>query len=162
DSLLFVDNRGANFNNRATLVLLDAGTAVQEVRRIGEMSEVSISSVAQEAYDAGSLVRVVTLGDASTVAITAGVAAGATADPVSDMRPLHVGEQVLVGSPGSYERHVVATVTPGGVAPNGNITTVAPLAAPKGAADHVVERRSLTVDARAGLTFLALDDRSGL
>ncbi|HMC59566.1 MAG TPA: hypothetical protein VKJ01_10270, partial [Candidatus Solibacter sp.] len=161
DSLLFVNNRGGNFATRADLVLLDGATTVREVRRIGEMSQVQISPPAQELYPAGSLVDVVTLGDDSTARLTGPAAAGPTPKPVTDIRPFHVGQHILVGTSGNYERHVVATIVPG-AAPAGTIATAAPLAANKAAPDIVVARYLLTADTRAGLTFLAIDDRSGL
>jgi phage tail sheath protein FI len=162
DSLLFINARGGNFNTRADLVLLDRGAAVQEVRRIGEMRQVQISSLAQQPYDAGSLVQVVAIGDDATSQLTGPVAAGPNPLPVNDLRPFHVGQDVLVGlAGGPYEKHVVATITPG-VAPAGTLTTVAAIAANQAAGNLVIARHGLTADAHAGLTFLALDDRSGL
>ncbi len=162
DSLLFINSRGASFNNQVNLVLLDRGTAVQEVRRIGEMRQVQISSLAKAPYDAGSLAQIVTLGDDATSKLTAAVAAGPNPLPLSDIRPFHIGQNILVGSPGGpYEKHVVATIAPG-VAPAGSLTTVTPLAANKLLNDLVIARHDLTANARAGLTFLALNDRSGL
>ncbi len=161
DSLLFVNDRGGNFNDRTTLVRLDQGTPVQEVRRIGELSQLQIASAAQEFYGAGSLAQVVTLGDDSTIQLTAAVGAGPNPLPVNDVRPFHVGQHIIVGLPGTYEMHVIASITPA-AAPAGNIRTVAPLAANKNANDFVIARHGLTVDAQPGLTFLALDDRGGL
>ena len=49
---------------------------MQEVRRIGEMRQVQISSPAQQPYDAGALVQVVTMGDDAASTLTAAAAAG--------------------------------------------------------------------------------------
>jgi Bacteriophage tail sheath protein len=161
DTLLFIDSRGANFATPGDLVRLDPGLAVQEVRRIGELREVGISSTAQQGYDAGSVVQVVTLGDDATSLLTAAAGAGTNSLTVGDVTPFHVGQQVLVGLPGAYETHVVATVVPA-VAPAGTLTTVANMAVNKAINDLVIATHRLAADAHAGLNFLALSDRSGI
>ncbi|MGE5097191.1 MAG: phage tail sheath C-terminal domain-containing protein [Betaproteobacteria bacterium] len=159
ESLLFVNDRTPF--TAGNLLVVDPGTAVQEARLIGELREVQVASATTRPYAAGSLVQVVTLGDDATSQVTAAVGAGPNPIPVSDVRPLRVGQAVLVGHAGAYELHVIATVVPG-AAPAGTVTTVAPLAANKVAGDIVVARHMLSADANPGTPFLALTDRSAL
>lgn len=161
DSLLFVNTRGGNFAARADLVVLDQGAANAEVRRIGEMSEISIAPPATQEYLGGSIVQVVSIGDDSTSTLTANAAAAATALQISDIRPFHIGQNVLVGVAGSYEPHQITAITPA-AAPAGALTIAVGLAVNKNSGDLVVPRHVLTADAHAGASFIALDDRSVL
>lgn len=164
DSLLYVDNRGGNFKDRSKLVLLDGGlTAIPEVRRIGELFQLTVASPVEADYDAGSLVRIVNLGDDGRVTLGgAGALAGAGNIPVTDMRPFHAGQQIVLGTAGGpYEIQTVAGVTVT-ASPAGTLALVGTLATNKLASDLVIEWRMLTAAARTGLAFLTLNDRSGL
>ncbi len=162
DSLLFVNDRGADFVDRTKLVILDRGTASQEVRRIGELRQLDIISVAQQAYEAGSLVQVITLGDDAQSRLTATVAAGLNPLQVNNIQPFRAGQDLLVGPAGGpYEVVTVQSIAPG-VAPVGTITLVGPLLANKNSSDLVLLRRLLTASPRAGAVFVALSDRTGL
>jgi len=162
DSLLYVDTRGAGFSDRTKLVLMDSTLATREVRRIGELYQLGISSPAETEYDAGSLVQIVNLGDDGRVTLSVLAAAGATSITVTDTTPFHVGQKILVGTAsGPYEVQTIASITPT-VSPAGKLGLTAPLATKKLAADVVIEQRTLSAAARAGQAFLSLSDRSGL
>lgn len=162
DSLLYVAARGGDFDARADLVLLDRSLAVQEVRRIGELSLLSLASAAPVPYPNGASAQIVKLGDDARIALTGAVAAGPNPLPVNDIRPFRAGQQLLVGTAGGpYETVVVKTIVPA-AAPAGSLTLVASLAVAKLLGDVVLLRRTLTAAAVAGSNFLALSDRSGL
>lgn len=164
DSLLYVDSRGVDFDDRTKLVLLDRGLATQEVRRIGELYQLTISSPAETNYDAGSLAQIVKLGDDGSVTIGGvGAAAAAVKITVTDTTPFHASQQILVGpANGPYETETVASVITNSPGPDGTLNLVGTIATTKAASAVVIAQRTLTAPANSGLTFLSVNDRSGL
>ena len=70
DSLLFVDNRGVNFDTRTDVVVI-AQANNPEVRRIGELRQVTFTTIITEAYQAGTLVESVNLEDDDHITMNA-------------------------------------------------------------------------------------------
>src|SRR6266542_920612 len=69
--LFFVDDRQGNFDDRANLVVV--GDADQEMRRIGELSELDITPSMDDDYPAGTLVEAVELAPSRTLSAIANV-----------------------------------------------------------------------------------------
>lgn len=166
DSLLYVDSRGANFKDRTKLVLLDRDQNTQEVRRIGELYPVTIASSAITGYDAGSIVKIVSLGDDNRVTVATLANPGDKTLNVSDITSFHVGQTILIGPAGGpYESQPVAAVTPSGPAPQGKLglpPAGTGLATAKPVGNIVFEQRVLLAAAQAGQAFLSISDRTGL
>lgn len=151
-ALMFVDSRAGALNSRTHLVIVaPADSASREVRRIGELDAVTIAPPPVEAYPAGSLVEAVQMAEAGTT-LTSAVSSG-NALTVADASEFVVGQEIVVNG---AETFVVTGVNPTGLAINPGVTVSAAVG------NAVVPRRRLTADARAGASFVALDNRLGL
>ena len=156
EGLFYVDTKGGQFNNRTDLVRLN-NTNGQEVRRIGELSQLVIDPGAVEAYPTGAIVEAVTF--------SAGLAtvAGSTTT-VLNLGPgqtagLVQGQRIVVDPTGTP-----ATVTIQAVNASTNSLTVTPPlgAAPVAGIVVVPLAKTTTAATNAGGKVLALDDRMGL
>ena len=120
DSLIYVDSVAAlSTRNDLAIIGMGGAPATVEVRRIGELDTIDLSTGAAEDYPAGSVVEEVTVAD-DTRALGAAVAANATSFTVAGNRleNLQPGTQVLVDPGANEETVTVASV----VAPNVSIT----------------------------------------
>jgi uncharacterized protein len=157
ETLLFVNNRGGDFDTRTDLIVIDsANTAEREVRRIGELHLMTVTPGAAEAYPAGALVEGVNLGDDASLTVTA--PSGANTITVSNITTLMAGQTLLVGPAIGLETVVIQSINPA----TRVVTLTAPLVTAKGMGDRVIPVRRLTAQGVAGATFIALDNRMGL
>ena len=164
ETMLFVDARQGAFDTRTDLIVINsADAATCEVRRIGELHSVTIAPAAADAYAASSLVEGVTLNDdAAGVVMAATDPAHPAAVQVSDITTLSVGQMLLVSPPvGVYETVVIQKIEPG-AAPAGTVTLTASLAPAATGGEQIIAVRTLTADAPAGASFIAIDNRLGL
>lgn len=162
DAIVFVDNRGGNFVNTADLVVIDrARQDLREVRRIGALTNLTISTPAYDEYAAGSLIEKVDVSD-DTRHLTVAAAAGTTTVALDNVSALAVGQHVLVGPLIGAEPQVIQAITPG-VAPAGSVALTGALANAHAAGDLFrPAAKSMMAAASAGQNVLALDDRLGL
>src|SRR5262245_7300083 len=159
ETLLFVDNRGGNFDTRTDLIVIDsANTAEREVRRIGELRLMTVTPGAAEAYPAGALVEGVNLGDDTSLTLTANSAIATNTITVSDVTTLLAGQTLLVGPAGALETVVIQSINPA----TRVVTLTAPLVTAKAIGHLVIPVRLLTAPTAAGATFIALNNRMGL
>ncbi len=164
DALIFVDVVGA-LNNRGDLVIVDpGGGATAEVRRIGELGTIDLSTAAYESYPTGSLVEEVMLAD-DVRTLGAAVAVGdttltLTADAVQFLLP---GTQLLI-DPGASEETVTVGNVNTSVVPN--VVTFAPALASAHAAGVAVvpdfSRKTAGAALAPGASVLALTNRVSL
>ena len=151
DSILYLDALGGNFTNTAHLAVIDAGTANQEVRRIGALSELGLELPPYEDYPISSLVEHVTIGDDDRT-VAASTTKDATLNDVSAIEP----GMAIVFDTGTIIVSAVDTVAK-------KVTFLVPLAtAPTVASSAKVQPRKLTAAAAAGSIVIALDARIGL
>jgi phage tail sheath protein FI len=161
DRVAFVVNRNGAFTDRAGIVVFNIGdTTTRETRRIGDLYLLSISTGAYGEYPASSLVEVVTLGDDDREMT---VFTSATEISVDDASLFSVGDTLRVGQGPTLEEVVIETVDTG----TGVITLRPPgLVLPGHAPPEPVvpgfSLKELNVNARAGTTVLALDNRVSL
>jgi hypothetical protein len=157
DGLFYVDARGGQFNNRTRLVRLNNVAGSSEVRRIGQLSQLSIAPGDVAAYPVGSTVEAVTFSPnralvAGSTTTVLNLGAGEAAD-------LAQGERLVVdpgGTPATVAIQSINTATDA-------ITVTPPLAAAPAAGIVVVPlAKSTTAAASAGGKVLAVDDRMGL
>ncbi|MGH9256238.1 MAG: phage tail sheath family protein [Vicinamibacterales bacterium] len=161
DSLIYVDSVAA-LSTRNDLAIIGAGGAGVEVRRIGELGTIDVSTGAAEDYPAGSVVEEVTVADDAR-ALGAAVAANATSFTVAGNRleNLQPGTQVLVDPGANEETVTVASV----VAPNVNIAAATGFANAHAAGATVIpdfDRKTLGTATAAGTSVIALANRVGL
>jgi phage tail sheath protein FI len=157
-AVVFVDNRGGAFNTRTDLVLVDEGVPDrQEVRRIGELHQVTLGSGVALGCGAGSIVSEVGINASTAITVQAAPAPTTTVLGVNDVSRITLQQTVLIG-PTAVPR-TVTTLTSG---VNPTITVSPALAAPPAAGEVVVPVRRLTAAANVNATFLALDNRLGL
>ncbi len=158
DGLLFVDDRGGAFDTLNDLLILDAGGASPEVRRIGELSSLALSTGAYEDYPAAGLVQEVTLGDDDR-SLTAAAAVGDTTVTLDDTSALGAGDTLLVDVNANQETMTIRSVNT--AANQVTFTTALTIAHAAGTA-VVPADKSLTANAAAGSRVIALDNRLGL
>jgi phage tail sheath protein FI len=163
DSLLLVDDRGVNFDTRTDLVRINqAGN--QEIRRIGELRQVTFTSTITEDYLAGSIVEGVNLEDDNHIKMSAADAgAGTAAHPlvlptVAHAADLSVGQTLIIGTGVDQEIAVIASIDQ----LTAKIILQAPLALAKAANTSVIPVSFLTSAARAGANFVVVNNRRGL
>src|SRR5262249_604416 len=137
-------------------VAIDAGTANQEVRRIGTLSLFTPALTPYEDYPIGSVIEHVTAAD-DTRAVTA--AASTTIVTLNDVTWLEPGMQLgfaRVAAPNARPIQAINTVTK-------QVTLLAPLGAVPAVATVVtVQPRATTAAAKAGAMTIALNARIGL
>ncbi len=157
--LIFVDDRNGDFDDRTSLVHIDnaADPTKQEVRRIGELYEIDVTTGAYETYSGGSLVEAVTLADDDRT-LTVDPNIGDTTITLDDVSALSVGDSLLIGVLGSQETVLIQAVDT-----STNIVTITPaLTIDHGLNPVVPLAKTLTVDANIGSRVIALDNRLGL
>src|SRR5439155_14352041 len=163
ESLLFVNRRGptgTDFDTRADLVVIDRGNNAEcEVRRIGELHQMTISPGAAETYPAGAFLEGVRLVDGTALTLLVASAAGANTITISDVSTLRAEQTLLVGpAAGPLETVIIQSID----TTTSVVTLTANLAAGKAIGDLVIPVRALTAAAMAGASFLALNSRIGL
>jgi hypothetical protein len=166
DPMIFVNTVGT-LNTQGHLVIIDPGDPnAAEVRRIGALGTIDLSTGAYETYPAGALVQQVTLGDDNRT-LGGAVAAAATTitiqnDNVTFLRP---GDDLLI-EPGANEETVTiqsidTTVVPNVVHLTSGITN--PAGHPAGATViPAFSRKTLNADVAAGTSVIALLNRVSL
>ncbi len=155
--LFYVDDTQGDFDDRTHLVVLGTG-ATREVRRIGELDELSIAPGALDDYEAGSLVEAVEFAAART--LSANVAAGETELVLQpgETEGLVAGQDLVVDPGGTPQ-----TVTIVSVLADGATLGVTPVGANASSGDEVAPAPKQTTAAVAtGGKVLALDDRLGV
>ncbi len=160
DSILYVANRGTDFDVRTDLIVIDrTDIATREVRRIGELRSLTLQTATADSYAVNTIVQAVTLRDDSTVTIVAPApAALASSFVVSNSAQLSIGQRLVVGTGVNQEEVVIQQIT----AATNTLTLVTPLNFLKNAADPVVPVRNITANALTGANFLVLNNRMNL
>ena len=155
ESMIFVGNRGGDFDTRTDLIVIDAAnTADREVRRIGELHVMTISAGVGEDYPASTLIEAVNLADGTGVVLTSAATTGATTILVSDVRTLRAGLTVQIGpATGPMESLNIQSINPLTQA----VTLTAGLATAKAAGDLVIPL-SLTAASAAGSGTITVSD----
>jgi phage tail sheath protein FI len=162
DSLLLVDDRDVNFDTRIDVVVITQANN-QEIRRIGELRQVTFTTPITEDYLAGTLVESVNLADDNRIHMNAANAGhGTVANPITlvnaaDAAELSVGQTLILGTGANQETVVIQVITIAGA-----IQLQNPLNFAKNLNDPVIPVRSLTAPVRAGANFMALTNRRGL
>ncbi len=157
--LIFVDDRNGGFDDRTTLVHIDnaADPTQQEVRRIGELNEIDVTTGAYEEYGGGSLVEAVTIADDDRT-LTVDPSIGDTTITLDDVSALSVGDSLTVGVLGSQESVLIQAVDSAT-----SVVTITPaLTIDHGLDPAVPVAKTLTADANVGSRVIALDNRLGL
>lgn len=160
--LIYVDDRGGNFDVRTTLVLVDnADASRREVRRIGDLSLLHLTAGAYEAYPAGSLVEAVVLADDDRTLAAGPSVVGDTSITLDDASGLAVGDTVIIGAdvPATAENATLLLID---TATN-QITLTAGMANVHNAGEVVQPvAKSTTSAVEADSSVIALDNRLGL
>ncbi|MGZ9233912.1 MAG: phage tail sheath family protein [Anaerolineales bacterium] len=156
ESLLFVNARGGNFDTRTDLIVIDpANIADREVRRIGELHQMTITPGAAEAHAAGAFVEGITLTDGTALTLTAASIDGATTITVSDVSTLRIGQRLLVGpAAGPMEKVDIQSVD----TTTGVVTLALPGLATAKAVGDLVITLSLTDDSNAETNTITVSD----
>ena len=171
DGVAFVatrDDAGTlRFEDTADLVVFEPGTGEEEVRRIGDLQQLTLSRAVGQALPAGTLVEGVTVADDAldlTVrTLTRDATAGSRVIALDNRSGLAVGDVLSVVSGGVAEYAVVALFTPDQAAfgaDPGSVHLEQPLQAAHATGDGV---RLQTVAATAGrpLTATLFDAADG-
>lgn len=159
EGLLFVNNRKGKFNTRTNLIVIDrTNTTDREVRRIGELRQVMLSTGTNEPYPVGTLVEGVNLADGEAITLTAASATGTNTITASDVSTLRANQKILVGpSGGTFETVNVQSVNTGTavVTLKANLTS-------NHALDEIVFPLSLSATSSAGTKTITVNDVSRL
>jgi phage tail sheath protein FI len=155
--VFYADQRGGNFQDRTHLVLV--GSAMQELRRIGELTELEMRPVMNDDAPAGALVEVVQL--AANRTLSAGVGIGVTqlVLQAGEAQGLVAGQRIVVDPLGSPEPFAIQSIDS---ATDTLTVTPATGAALALGLDVVPLAKSTTANVAAGGRVLALDDRMGI
>ncbi|MEI6067235.1 MAG: phage tail sheath C-terminal domain-containing protein [Methylococcaceae bacterium] len=162
-SLLLVDDRGVKFNVRTNVAVIKQANNL-EIRRIGELGQVTFNVPISQAYPADTLVEGVNLQDDSHIKIAAaGVGDGVALNPVklvnkADAVDLAVGQTLILDAKGKLETVVIQAID----ITNGTFQTKVPLAFAKAKDSVATPVRALTAPAKVGASFIALDNRRGI
>jgi phage tail sheath protein FI len=182
DRVIFVQNRAPAFTNREELVVLDnASPTIREVRRVGSLNLLSLSTGAYGGYAANTVVQDVNLSDDATVSaksLTADAASGSTVIALDNRVNLMVDDVIRVGVAPNQEYVTIAALpnpSPARAAPNqGNVVLTHPLnrthartaevrrQTPLRADDASVPSKSTTGAVNTGDAALPLDNRTNL
>ena len=162
DNVLFVLNRGTDFDTRTRLVVINGSdTATREVRRIGGLRRVTLFTELADDYPVNTVVEGVLLVDDNQITMD-NAAAGATNIVVNDSTQLSVGQHLVIGAGVLQEEVVIQAITVTGgthtVTLTAGLNFVKNLSGP----DPVTPLRGLTATVNVGSTFLALNNRLGL
>lgn len=163
DRLIFVDNRAGNLDNPANLVIFEGSNpdpSRREIRRIGALGTLSLSTGAYEEYAAGSIVQGVTLGDDDRLLQLAGTA-GDTSITLQNnaIDTLIAGTQLRIGTGATQEQVTVVSTT----APN--VVNISALANNQPVGAPVVpdfSLKTLNAAAAAGAGVVGLGNRVSL
>ncbi len=163
ESLIFVDDRAVDFDTRTDLVVINrADNQTREVRRIGELRQVTFTTPLTETYPASTLIEGVNLTDDARHTMNgAGAAVGATSFTLAnlaDAAELSPGQTLILGTGVEQEDAIIQSIA----LATGLTTVRNPLGFVKAANAPVTPVRSLTAEARAGTAFIALNNRRGL
>ncbi len=175
DRIIFLSSTPAASSD---LVIIDrdpdaATNQLREIRRVGTLSELTLTTGSYETYQGGSIVEGINLSDDTRLIYDPTPAplpqAGDTTIPVDDVTALVIGQRVLIGGgnggsiaePGPLVIQAIAPI--GGQVPKGIVTLATPLTNAHNANDTVkLVAKTLTTNASAGTSVLALSDRLGL
>jgi phage tail sheath protein FI len=164
DRLVYVDNRGGNLDNHGNLVVIDrtnADPSLREVRRIGLLATLTLTTGAYQEYAAGALVEAVTLGDDDRLlAAPAAVAAINFTILNNAIQQLDAGVQLRVGAGATQETVTVQSVT----APN-TVNLTAGLVNAHAAGESVVPAfsvKTLSAAAAPGAVVISFTNRVSL
>ncbi len=153
--VFYVDDRQGDFDDRTALVVI--GDDDQEMRRIGELTELDISPPMDDEYPVGTLVEAVEPAPNRTVS------AGSTTTELTlqagETEGLVVGERIVFDPAGAPETRGIQAIDT-----STDTVTVAPAlpGAPAGGEEVVPLDKHTTAAVAAGGRVLALDDRMGI
>ena len=125
DRVVYVTDRNNNFDDRATLIILDINSsATREARRIGALSMLTLTTGLYAATPAGSLVERIDLGDDAAViakTLTAAARAGTAVIALDNRVGLEVKRILRIGAAPDDEYLTIAALpnrSPGNAAPD--------------------------------------------
>lgn len=163
DRVVYVVARGGDFDVTTDLVFIDDGTA-SEVRRIGDLFMLTLSTGAYETYGGGTIVERVDLANSALAAkaLTSNAATGATVLALDNRVGLNVGDVLSVGTAPDEEFVTVASLpnpSPGGAPPNaGNVILEQPTGRAHASGDAVNQQTGAdTINTGAPATSILLD-----
>jgi phage tail sheath protein FI len=163
DRLVFVDNRGGNLDTPGNLVIFEGSNpdpARREVRRIGALGTLSLSTGAYEEYAAGSTVQGVTLGDDDRLLQVAGAIGDTSITLQSNaIGSLTAGTQLQIGTGATQEQVTVVSTTVPNVVNISALGNVQPIGAPV-VPDFSV--KSLNAATAVGAVVISLGNRVSL
>ena len=155
DSIVYANDLQGVFTATTDLVVIDQGTALQEVRRIGQLSELTLAIPSYEDYPISAVVESVKIGDDDRVVKSnTGSTTVVGLDDVSGLQP----GMALAFSNGNA---VITAVDNSVVPPTVTLQTALAGAPPQNSAVQV-QPRALQVAANAGAVVITLDARIGL
>jgi len=161
DRLIYVNDRNGNLDTQGDLVVLDrlnTDPSLREVRRIGSLATLALTTGAYAWYAAGSIVDSVSLGDDDRLIATVAASSMTLQNNAIDL--LESGVQLMVGTGATQETVTVLSTT----APN-TVTLTAAFANVHNPGDHVVplfSLKTLTAAAPAGSVVINLLNRVSL
>lgn len=160
DALIYVDNRNSVFNTTTDLVLVHAADPSRnEVRRIGQLGQITLAQGAYAGYGAASIVEKFDVADDDR-ALTALAPAATNTLTLDDVSFLRASDQLLVDVGVNRETVTIQSIA-------GSVVTIAP---PNLTINHPAGRlvtpvfslKKLTAAAPAGSRVLAVDNRISL
>jgi uncharacterized protein len=156
-ALFFVDDRQGSFDDRTNLVVV--GDADQEMRRVGELTELDITPAMDDDYPAGIIVEAVELAPNRTLSAAAAATDTELVLQADETEGLVVGQRIVVDPTGTPETFAIQAID---VSTN-TLTVTPPLASGHAGGDEVVPLGKTTTAAiAAGGRVLALGDRMGI
>ncbi len=170
-TVIFVNDRAGAFDTKTDLVVIDSGNAdLRQVRRIGTLGELDISTGAYEKYNAASIINTIQMDDEieglpARQIITNDPAIGDTIISMDNVTDLQSGQILRVGAAGNEEDVVIDIGTPDGLnPPQGDVTFITQLQNDHAINDPVVRLivHFLTVEADATSSIITLNSRVNL
>jgi phage tail sheath protein FI len=161
EALISVDDNSKFAHNMLVVVNNPAPTPLtdREVRRVGALAKATLALGSYSNYPVGTVVQSMSLADDQR-SLTADATATDTTLTVDDATGIQPGQALLVGAPGpSQDTVLVLSVNTA----KSTLTLTKQVGNPhKSPAPVIPAPKQLTLDAAAGASFLALDDRLGL
>jgi Bacteriophage tail sheath protein len=155
--LFFVDDRQGSFDDRNNLVVV--GDAEQEMRRIGELTELDITPVMDDDYPAGTYVEAVELAPNRTLSAAPAATDTELVLQTGETEGLVVGQRIVVDPTGTPETFAIQAIDDS----TDTLTVTPQVASAHSIGDDVVPLAKSTTSAlAAGGRVLALDDRMGI
>jgi phage tail sheath protein FI len=155
--LFSVDDRQGSFDDRANLVVV--GDGEQEMRRLGEFTELDLTLAIGDDLPAGTLVEAVDPAPARTLSANV---AGTDTELVlqaGETEGFAVGQRIVVDPTGTPETFAIQAID----ASTDTLTVTPAAASGHSSGDEVVPlAKTTTADAGAGARVLSLDDRMGI